>query len=267
MVGVHEKEITLRMPAVEGIKANTPNGFFHALFPEQTETWGPAFLESWYVDVDGLNRNSPCEINTDIFASILGNDERLGHQTVYYPPEKSFYFHDYTDFSFHPVSEAKLKLLLSNYLLRCSQSCNSLTDIENLVVKFREEKVLKQIIEKARAMLEVEKSFFQGKHGKRRKVDGRIIEPDETPNYVQFVQKSIVKDPDSSLTISTAFHKYFKYCQSIKQKPLTRQEFKGLVAEVIREEFRIGLRHDILNERNKQNWGWLGIDCVLPGLN
>jgi len=127
--------------------------------------------------------------------------------------------------------------------------------------------VLKEIIDKAKAMLEVENGFFQGKHGKRRKVDGRVIEPDEAPNYVQFVQKSIVRDPDAKLTITDAFHKYYHYCASIKQKPLTRQEFKGLVAEVIREEFRIGLRHDVLNERNKQNWGWLGIDCRLPGDN
>ncbi|MEI7987385.1 MAG: hypothetical protein WCI55_17335 [Armatimonadota bacterium] len=267
MEGIYTEKVTLRMPTVERIKANTPNGFFLDLFPQQTETWGPAFLEATYIDADGLTRNSPCEINTDFFASILGGDERLGHQTVYYAPEKSFNFHDYSERAFLPVAESKLKLLLSNYLLRCSQACNSLTDIENLVVKFREEKVLKLIVEKARTVLEVETGYFKGKHGKRRKVDGRVIEPEETPSYVQFVQKSIVKDPDAKLTIGDAFHSYWKWCKTEKQKPLTRQEFKHLVAEVIREEFRIGLRHDVLNDEGRQNHGWLGIDCRLPSMN
>ena len=116
-------------------------------------------------------------------------------------------------------------------------------------------------------MLETERMFFEGKHGKRRNIDGRLIDPHETPGYVQFVKSSIVKVPDARLTIQDAFHSYWLYCKSQKQKPLTRQEFKHLVAEVIREEFRIGLRHDIINDEGRANHGWFGIDCRLPSNN
>ena len=44
---------------------------------------------------------------------------------------------------------------------------------------------------------------------------------------------------------------------------LTRAEFRKLVAEMISEKYRIGLRHDILDQRGKQQHGWLGIDCRL----
>ena len=60
-----------------------------------------------------------------------------------------------------------------------------------------------------------------------------------------------------------AFHRYFKFCRNNPIQPLTRAEFKDLVAEVIREEFDLGIRHDILDERGKETHGWLGIDCRL----
>jgi hypothetical protein len=39
----------------------------------------------------------------------------------------------------------------------------------------------------------------------------------------------------------------------------TRQEFKGLVADVIREEFNLGLRHDVPGENGKQRHGWFDV--------
>ena len=42
-------------------------------------------------------------------------------------------------------------------------------------------------------------------------------------------------------------------------QPLTRQEFKGLVAEVIREEFNLGLRHDVLGDNGKHRHGWFSV--------
>ena len=46
-------------------------------------------------------------------------------------------------------------------------------------------------------------------------------------------------------------------------KPLTRPEFKDLVGEVIREQYNLGIRHDVIDERGKQSAGWMGIDCRL----
>jgi hypothetical protein len=64
------------------------------------------------------------------------------------------------------------------------------------------------------------------------------------------------------VTVHDAFHRYYQFCRENQMTPLTRQEFRSLVAEVIREEFNVGLRHDVMDERGKQTHGWLGIDCI-----
>jgi len=112
-------------------------------------------------------------------------------------------------------------------------------------------------------MLEADSQFFTGKDGHRRCIQGRYIEPNEEPSYQVFVKKAIVREPEGKLTVGDAFHRYYQFCRDNQMAPLSRQEFKSLVAEVIREEYQLGLRHDVLDERGKQTHGWLGIDCRL----
>jgi len=242
---------------------NDPNQWFAEKFPEQTEQFGAAFLAGTFTDGDGLKRFIPAYLNEDFFASILGGNKELGHQVVYYPPEDTFYFYDCRVDAFCPTTEAKLKLLLSNYLIRCSQEMGSLVDVTNLVVSFRKEEALSSIILKAKAVLEAERCFFEGKDGHRRFIDGRWVEANAEPSYQQFVKKAIVREPASKLTVGDAFHRYYQFCKDNAMKPLTRPEFKDLVAEVIREQYNLGIRHDVLDERGKQSQGWMGIDCRL----
>jgi hypothetical protein len=88
-----------------------------------------------------------------------------------------------------PTTPEKLKLLLSNYLIRCSQECGALVDVTNIMAKFRQDDVLRSIIAKAKAVLEAERLFFEGKDGHRRYVDGRYIEPNGEPSYQLFVKR------------------------------------------------------------------------------
>jgi hypothetical protein len=134
-----------------------------------------------------------------------------------------------------------------------------LVDITNLVIRFRNEDVLQRITEKAKAVLEDDRLFFQDKGGHRRYVDSKHIEPNEEPSYQLFVKKAIMREPGGKVTVADAFHQYYEFCKSQGQPPLTRQEFKHLVAEVIREQFNIGLRHDVLTESGKQGHGWYGV--------
>jgi hypothetical protein len=115
------------------------------------------------------------------------------------------------------------------------------------------------IIAKAKAILEADRQFFQGNDGHRRFIDGKHIEPNEEPSYQVFVKRNIVEEPQGRVTLQDAFHRYYRFCRDNQMKPLTRQEFKGLVAEVIREHFNIGLRHDVPGENGKQRHGWFGI--------
>ena len=257
-----------RMPPTSNEAAtesvNDPNQWFAERWPEQAEQYGPAFLEGTWVDGDGLKRWVPAYLNDDFFSAILGENRSLGHQVVYFPAENAWYFYDFKVDAFCPTTEAKLKLLLSNFLIRCSQECGSMVDVTNLVVKFRQDDVLQGIVVKARALLEADRSFFEGKDGKRRYVDGKIIDANEEPSYAQFVKKAIVREPASKLTVGDAFHRYYQFCKDNAMKPLTRPDFKELVAEVIREEFKIGLRHDVPTESGKQGHGWHGVRLNVP---
>lgn len=257
---IQQSQLRFRMPRTSSADStNDPIKWFADRFSEATEQYGPAFLEGTWIDADSLKRFIPAYLNEDFFAAILGGDRRLGHRLVFYPPEDCFYFYDYRVDAYCPTTEEKLKLLLSNYLVRCSQDCGALVDITNLVVKFRQDDALSRIIEKSKAVLETERCFFEGKDGKRRWVDGKYIEPNEEPLYRTFVKRGIVPAPGAKLVETDVFHRFYEFCRSQGAPPLTRADFRSLVTEVIREEFNLGLRHDVLGDDGRQHKGWIGI--------
>jgi hypothetical protein len=255
------------MPSADKLKATEgvtdPNAWFAVRFPEQTEKFGPAFLEARYEDEDGLKRFIPVELNTDFFAAVLGGSRSLGHQMVWWEPEATFYFQDYRVDAFCPTSPTKVELLLSNFLIRCSQEMGSLVDIRPLVTTFRKPDVLRSVVEKAKALLAADVTFFQGEQGHRRLVDGRMIDPTAKPSYEIFVEKNLIREDRATLTVTDAFHRYYSFCKAQQMAPLTRQEFKSLIIEVVREQFSLGLRHDVPGTSGKQVEGWIGLNCRL----
>lgn len=240
------------------------------MFPQAEKQWGPGFLEARTLDAEGFPIFTPLEMNTDAWSAALGGGKGLGTQVVFFPPEDQFYFFDYRAAgvgAFCPVSEQKLQLLLSNYLMRCAEECDRSVDVQPLFSTFRKPDALKAITDKAKILLEADRGFFSGKNGKRRIVDGKIIEPNAAPTYVEFVKRAIVPNPEGKLLVSDAFFSYYQFCKDIGEPPLTRADFKELVAQVIRQEYRLGLRHDIRDERGKANHGWVGLDLQISGRN
>ena len=240
-----------------------PNQWFGNKFPAATKLFGPAFLVAIAKNQNGFDVTYPLHPNEDFFAAIIGGEAQYKLQVVYHPQEDRFYFYDYRLAAFCPTNEDKLRLLISNYFLRCSQECCHRVDVRNFVTLFRNDEMLDSIIERAKTILECQPCFFSGKDGQRRYVGGKFIEPDAKPAHELFVKKAIVRNPASKLTVSDAFCRYHKFCQSNCMPALTRTEFKDLVSDVIREEFKIGLRHDILGIHGKQTHGWDGLDCPL----
>ena len=252
-------QVRFRMPGASLEGTNDPNKWWADKFPEQTAQYGPAFMEGTFTDADGLKRWLPAHMNEDVFAAILGGDQRLGHRVVYCPHEETFYFYDYRVDAFCPTTEEKLKLLLSNYLIRCSQDCGALVDITNLVVQFRKPDALSSVIEKAKAVLEADKSFFEGEDGHKRMIDGKILDPSDPPPHELFIKHSIVPEPTGTITLTDCYHKYYRWCRDIGTIPPTRVEFQSIVADAIRSAFNIGLRHDVPGPNGKQANGWIGI--------
>jgi len=251
------------MPSYSESETETGNAneWFKEKFPDAAKTYGPAFMEATVVDPDGVKQFIPAFLNDDFFAGILGGDSRLGHKVVYFAPEDTFYFYDPRVDAFCVTSEEKLKLLLSNYLVRCSQECGALTDITNMVVKFRQDDVLKRVVQKAKAILEADRDFFSGKDGKKRMVTGKLVNPKDPPAHETFIKEAIVQEPDAALTVTECYHTYYRFCHSSGINPPTRKEFQALVVEAIRAAFNIGLRHDVPGPNGKQANGWLGITC------
>ena len=255
--------LNFTMPGGAGDRTNDPNGWFLEKFPDAVEKYGPAFMEATWIDQHFQKNVIPAHLNIDFFAGVLGGSPQLGHKVVYFQPEGIFFFYDPMVDAYVPTTEAKLQLLLSNILVKCSSACGRLVDIRPIVEVFRSQKTLNSVIQRAKAMLQADTGFFQGKDGNRRYVDSRYIEPNEEPSYRQFVHKALVAHPDGKVTLPDAFHRYYRFCADNHLQPLTRSEFKHLVSEVIREEFNIGLRHDVPGISGKHNHGWLGIDCRL----
>ncbi len=237
-----------------------PRDYFARRFPEQIKNYGPAFFGSVAM-IDGRQIFMADSINDLAFAAILSGDHSLGHQVVYHHAEDEFYFQDYRVGAFCPTSESKLGLLVSHYLVGCSEACHPLA--ARAILKQRTPGTIKTVITSAKAMLEADGRFFHGKDGRRRYVDGKYIEPNDEPSYQQFVRKAIVREPTAKLTVGDAFHRYYQFCKEHAMQPLTRSDFKELVAEVIRQMHGLGIRHDIPNAEGKQSHGWLGIDCRL----
>jgi len=233
-----------------------PRGYFIHRYPEQIKKYGPVFFGSDIV-WDRRQIFVTDALNDLTFAAILGTP-CLGCQVVYFPSEAQWYCSDYRiDGAYFPTSEEKLGILISHYFIQCSQHCHKLAG--KAVLMLRTPQTIKNVITTAKAMLEVEKSFFTGKDGHRRYVDGKFIEPTEEPSYQVFVKKAIIAEPQGKVTVHDAFHRYYQFCRDNQMTPLTRQEFKSLVSEVIRAIFNVGLRHDIIGDNNKQGHGWCGI--------
>lgn len=265
---VNSSTLRFRMPRFKAEdetseNINDANIWFAKMFPQSAKLFGPGFLQATYDDIQGLTRFIPAELNIDAFAHALGGDKRLVHRVVFYVPEETFYFNDPLIDVFCPTTVEKQKALISNFLIRCSEDCGSLVDIRPLVVEFRKSGILERVIERAKALHAADRSFFEGANGHRRMINGKIVDANAEPSYISFVKKGIIREPEGKLTIGNAFHRYYEFCKRQGEKPLKRQEFKHLVAEVIREEFRVGLRHDIVDDRGKAQHGWRGIDCRL----
>ena len=119
--------------------------------------------------------------------------------------------------------------------------------------------MLGRIVDKAKALLEADRWFFQGKHGQRRYVDGQYVEPNEEPTHVRFIKHVIVPESQGSITVTDCYHKYHRFCREGKMVPASRAEYQALLTDAIRDAFQIGLRHDVPSPSGRQTNGWVGL--------
>ena len=143
---------------------------------------------------------------------------------------------------------------------------NRKVDIGELFVEFRDQKTLKGIVGKAKTILAADASFFSSATGHKRKVGNQILDPTAEPPYKLFIRESIVRRPEQVLTVNGAYEGFDKFCSVRGFRAIERKQFKKPIAEVIREEFGLGLRNDLRDVSGRYQKGWRGISCELPNL-
>ena len=239
--------------------ARSPSDYFSKRFPALAQRYGPPILESVETLLDQSTTTTPVALNEDFFGAAIGGDEELGHHVVFYLPEQQFYFFDSRVHRYEPTTEQKLVFLLSQYLIQCAAEMPQDVEIAKLFIELRKEDNLRKVVRRAKALLAADESFF-GESSPNKRLKG----PESHSSVAKVFAREILKpDPESNLTITECFETFNEFCQDKGLDPINRRVFKSLIAEVIREEFNLGLRHDVLGINNRQQHGWKGLvlDC------
>lgn len=225
------------------------------MFPDQVRVFGCPFLEERKSDGLGLVSKSPLSANLDCLAACLGGDERLGHRVIFYEPEQQFYFYDPRDQMFHATTAPKLMNLLRALLCRCAQSVKGDVAKFQLFHAFRADQVTKAVLNRCKSILASSPDFFsvQSPHQ-------RVQGPEIHQRIAQVFVEQIERDPGQILTLKCAFELFSKFLKQKNMPVLTRPEVKVMLAELIREQYGLGLRNDLISQESQvQQCGWKGL--------
>jgi hypothetical protein len=255
----YESHLILRQDQEVPCDYSTPNDWFNAKFPKQSEIYGPSILELTYRDHDDFQKVVPIEMNTLFFAGALGGQEELGHKTIFYPPDGQFYFIESANGIFHPTTEAKLQNLLSAYMVQCAASMPCSVAIQTLFIDFRKPEKLKAVVDLAKSVLAVDESFF-GKNSPVKRVHG--IENSFTAIRA-FIEESVQASKDDNLIATAAYLKFLAFCSRDNRSPMERKDFLKIVGEIIREKYGLSIRHDLKDADGRMQQGWKGLKLGL----
>ena len=228
------------------------------MFPDQVRVFGSPFLEERRTDGLGLVIMSPLSANLDCLAASLGGDERLGHRVIFFEPEQQFYFFDPRDQMFHATTPAKLMNLLRGLLIRCAEAVKGDGARFQLFHALRSDQVTKACVNRARSILAASPDFFSVNSPHQ-----RVRGPEIHQRIAQVFVEQIERDPGQILTLKCAYDLFSQFLKQKSMPVLSRGEVKVMLAELIREQFDLGLRNDLISlETEKQQCGWRGLKLV-----
>lgn len=230
----------------------SPNLWFSTRFPNETKQYGSAFLQS-IEPHQGWKLIRLQSINHHFFAAILGGRKELNHRVVYLPEKHTFYFKDYDGF-FKPTTEQKLQTLSACWLMKCAEDMPTTVDRQKLIVEYRSAHSLRTISQLARSVLQVDEEFFGT--GINYRKEGRESMIDVTR---RFVTTTIQPANNAEVSIDDVYAAYLLFCEEKEVKGATRNAFKQLIADSVREEHGLGIRNDLRDASGCWRRGWRGI--------
>jgi hypothetical protein len=232
------------------------SAWFSKRFPRQAEIYGCPFIELQEELVE-RQKITPLAMNQDFFAAVLGGDERLGHQVVYYESEMQFFFLD-SDGFFKPTTDEKLGTLLRALLMKCAEDLPESVQKLNLCIEFRSDKKIREIVNRGKSILAADHTFF-GVDSEHQRTQGSELHQRVAR---VFIQQLLEKRPGEILTLSTAYLLFSEFLKRKQMDPVKRQVFKPMFAPLIREQFDLGLRNDIVGQNQRQTAGWKNLRAV-----
>ena len=130
-------------------------------------------------------------------------------------------------------------------------------DIGRIFTKFRSEDTLDSILDRAKAMLGVDQTFFAETTGNRK--DPLLLTGDQTAKI--FAIEALEAKAGVLLTIADAYERYVRFCQSKKMPVvLHRNEFRSPTVVAVRSTYGMGLSKDLKIE-GKWTSGWRNLDA------
>ena len=188
---------------------------------------------------------------------VLGGDERLGHRVIYFEPDLQWWFLD-SDGFFKPTTDEKLGTLLRALLMKCAQDLPESVNKLNLCMEFRSDKKIREIVNRAKSILAADHTFFSP-DSKYQRTQG----PELHERIARvFIQQLLEKQPGEILTLSTAYSLFSEFLKRKQMEPVKRQVFKPMFAPLIREQFDLGLRNDIVGLNQRQTAGWKNLRAL-----
>jgi hypothetical protein len=225
------------------------------MFPDQVRVYGCPFLEQRQADGTGLVTKSPLSANLDCLAASLGGDERLGHRVIFYEPEQQFYYFDPRDQMFHATTGPKLMNLLRGLLVRCAEAVRGDGAKFQLFHALRSDQVTKAVLNRCKSILAASPEFFSV-NSPHQRVQG----PEIHQRIAQVFVEQIERDPGQILTLKCAYQLFSQFLKQKNMPVLTRPEVKVMLGELIREQYGLGLRNDLISQESQvQQCGWKGL--------
>lgn len=234
----------------------TPSEYFSFLHPEVSKRFGVPFLETKYSILDQPDRIRPVSMNIDWFAQMLGGDKSLGHDVVYYPTEELFYYHEPLRGYYCATSEEKLKTVLSQELLRCAEELQRNVDFDVLFVHLRSDEHLSKVIAKAKSIQACDDSFFYGPQGKKRSINGNVIDPAAEPPQEKFVKEHLALRKGATLLVTELVRCFDLYCAENGIPLIHRRKMRMEAYDLINNRYGLKLRKDLKDSDGKWQNGW-----------
>jgi phage/plasmid primase, P4 family, C-terminal domain len=81
----------------------------------------------------------------------------------------------------------------------------------------------------------------------------------ESESHVVFVRETLERDAEEQLTVADCYAAYVDCCNEHGWRALTRNKFGTVIGDTIVQQFGVTSRHDVLDDKGKEQRGWKGI--------